>query len=76
MVIGKTTRTAPDGVIWEGAALGAYLFEGGASLVRKTTDGQYAVIVVTTGHPGPRYRVLKVLPTEARARAYNAAVNR
>ena len=46
--------------------------DGGSAIVRKTVDGQFAVIRLNGG----RWRVLKKLPTLDRARAYLAAVCR
>lgn len=45
---------------------------GQTSIVRKTKDGQFAVLALN----GKRVKLLKVLPTLDRARAYNFAVAR
>lgn len=57
---------------WENEALAALRTGDGWSIVRPTLDGRFAVIVVS----GKSRRVLKILPTLDRARAYNFAVAR
>ncbi|MDE2103990.1 MAG: hypothetical protein KGL39_42530 [Patescibacteria group bacterium] len=46
--------------------------DGWASVVRPTRDGQFAVLMVA----GHRAKLLKMLPTLPRARAYNIAIGK
>jgi hypothetical protein len=57
----------------DGGAIAANLASG--LCVRKTTGGEYVVIVTRPIRPG-HYRALKTLPTADRARAYMAACSR
>jgi hypothetical protein len=58
-------------VIWDDEALSVLRTDDGFNIVRPTTDGRFAVIRV---HGFPR-EVVKVLPTLARAQAYNFAIS-
>ena len=60
-----------NNIDWNTEALGSFKVDGGWNVVRKTFDGQFAVISVD----GDKKRIVKVLPTPHRARAYNAAIS-
>jgi hypothetical protein len=56
-------------VSWEDGALSVVSTGSGHSIVRPTTDGRFAVIAVR----GAKNKVVTILPTLDRARAYNRA---
>jgi formylmethanofuran dehydrogenase subunit D len=56
----------------DGEALSVLKANEGWTIVRKTTNGQFAVMAIK----GALARIIKVLPTLDRARAYNFAINR
>jgi len=66
----KTTEISGVEVDWNNGALSTLRMDEGWTIVRKTRDGQFAVIRVI----GLTRRVVKVLPTFDRARAYNFAL--
>jgi hypothetical protein len=58
---------------WKNEALSVVLGERGtATIVRRTQDGQFAVLAIA----GIKARIIKILPTLERARAYNFAIAR
>lgn len=58
-------------VNWDRECLAALTSGHQTTIVRPTTDRQFAVIALW----GRRVRVVKVLPTLSQARAYNAALH-
>jgi hypothetical protein len=68
----KTKTTASlDQINWDGEALSAIRSGQGWTIVRRTFAGDFAVVAVS----GLNRRVVKVLPTLDRARAYNNAMS-
>jgi hypothetical protein len=63
--------TTLNQIDWNDGALSTLKVDGGWNIVRKTLDGMFAVIVLSGGSR----KIVNVLPTLQRARAYNFAIS-
>ncbi len=65
-------QSLKDVIDFNNEALSTLRLQEGWSIVRRTLDGQFAVIAIN----GSRAKIVKVLPTLDRARSYNFAIAR